>query len=87
MLIPAHRPLLIKEKPTKKQVRVWIEGATSALQECFERTDLEMFKEAGMENHHTNVGEYAASVSAYIHIGVEDVCVTKNVTAQASQKT
>lgn len=56
----------------------------SALQDCFECTDWEMFKEVATENHPTIVGE---SVLAYIHIGVEDVCVTKNVTTRANQKT
>lgn len=87
MLILSYRPLLIREKPTKKQVTVCTEGAMSALEDCFEHTDWEMFKKVATENHHTIVGEYAASVSAYIHIGVEDVCVTKNVTTQANQKT
>lgn len=36
MLIPAYKPLLIKEKPTIRQVRTWSEGAMEGLQDCFE---------------------------------------------------
>lgn len=33
-------------KPLHRNIRVWPEGAASALQDCFEHTDLNMFKEA-----------------------------------------
>ncbi len=39
MLIPAYKTLLTRGKPTLKHVKVWPEGAMSALQDCFESTD------------------------------------------------
>ncbi len=62
MLIPTYKPLLIREKPTVRQVRVWSEGAVEALQDCFECTDWDMFKEAATYNDHTNMNEYSLSV-------------------------
>ncbi len=46
MLIPAYRPLLKLAKPVQKQITVWPDNATSALQDCFQDTDWNMFKEA-----------------------------------------
>ena len=34
MLIPAYKPLLVRGKPTVRQVWVWSEGAMEALQDC-----------------------------------------------------
>ncbi len=62
MLIPAYKPLLIREKPTVRQVRVFSEGAMEALQDCFECTDWDVFKEAATYNDHTNINEYSMSV-------------------------
>lgn len=39
MLLPAYRPLLTRSMPSSKQVRVWPEGALSALQDGFDCTD------------------------------------------------
>ncbi len=86
MLIPAYRPMLIRKKTTVQQVRVWPEGAMSALQDCFDHTDWDMFREAATVNQHINVEEYAASVSAYIQKCTEDVDVTKNIIIRANQK-
>ena len=45
-----------------------------------------MFREAATDNHHTDVGEYAASVSGYIQWCMEQVTVTKMITTRANQK-
>ncbi|XP_070814255.1 uncharacterized protein [Chaetodon trifascialis] len=79
-------PLLTREKPAVKKVRVWPEGAMSALQDCFERREWSMFREAATDNQHTNVGEYAASVSGYIQWCMEGVTVTKTIITRANQK-
>lgn len=60
MLIPAYRPMLIRKKTSVKQVRVWPGGTMSALQDCFDHTDWDLFKEAATVNQHINVEEYAA---------------------------
>ncbi len=55
MLIPAYRPLLKLAKPVQKQIKVWPDNATSALQDCFQDTDWSMFKEAATYNNHTDL--------------------------------
>ncbi len=45
MLIPVYRPLLKLAKPVQKHITVWPDNATSALQDCFQDTDWNMFKE------------------------------------------
>ncbi|KAK0136949.1 hypothetical protein N1851_026882 [Merluccius polli] len=81
MLIPAYKPLLTRNKPTVKQVRVWPAGAMEALQDCFEHTDWGMFKTAAED-----IQEYAESVSGYIQKYMEDVSVVKNITTRANEK-
>uniref|UniRef100_A0A4W6DNS9 Reverse transcriptase domain-containing protein n=1 Tax=Lates calcarifer TaxID=8187 RepID=A0A4W6DNS9_LATCA len=57
-----------------------------ALQDCFECTDWDMFKTAATYNDHTNIDEYATSVSAYISKCTEDVSVRKTIIIRANQK-
>ncbi|KAI5098276.1 gastrula zinc finger protein XlCGF28.1-like [Silurus meridionalis] len=66
MLIPAYRPLIRRSKPVLKQVKTWPEGATSALQDCFECTDWDMFREAATYGDSINLEEYTSSVTSYI---------------------
>ncbi|KAL0150137.1 hypothetical protein M9458_054564, partial [Cirrhinus mrigala] len=49
-IIAAYRPLLKLTKPVQKQITVWPDNATSALQDCFQDTDWNMFKEAATYN-------------------------------------
>ena len=87
MLIPAYKPLLIRQKPTMRQVRVWSDGSMEALKDCFECTEWDMFKAAATDNdHHINIDEYAMSVSAYINKCTEDVSVSKTIITRANQK-
>lgn len=86
ILILAYKPLLIRGKPTTRQVRTWPEGAMEALQDCYECTDLDMFKAAATYNDDINIDEYAMSVSAYINKCTEDVSVTKSIITQANHK-
>nr|XP_043882686.1 uncharacterized protein LOC122769872 [Solea senegalensis] len=86
MLLPAYQPLVTREKPAVKKVRVWPEGAMSALQDCFECTDWDMFREAATDSQHTDVEEYAASVTGYIQWCMEEVTVEKTIVTRANQK-
>ena len=86
VLIPAYKPLLVRGKPTVRQVRVWSEGTMEAQQDCFECTDWDMFKAAATYNNHINIDEYVMSVSAYINKCMEDVSASKSITARANQK-
>ncbi len=86
MLIPAYRPLLKLAKPVQKQITVWPDNATSALQDCFQDTDWYMFKETATYNNHTDLQEYTETVTAYIKNCIDDVTVTKTITTRANQK-
>ncbi len=86
MLIPAYKPLLKLAKPVQKQITVWPDNATSALQDCFQDTDWNMFKEAATYHDHTDLQEYTETVTAYIKKCIDDVTVTKNITTRANQK-
>lgn len=85
-LTPAYRPLLTRSKPSVKQIRTWPEGATSVLQDCFECTDWNVFREAATSNQHVNITEYTDSVTSYISKCMEDVTVTKIITTRANDK-
>ncbi|KAI4896489.1 hypothetical protein NFI96_008191 [Prochilodus magdalenae] len=77
MLIPAYRPLVRRSKPVLKQVRTWPSGAISALQDCFEHTDWQMFREAATYSTTTDLEEYTSSVTSYIGKCIDDVTVSK----------
>ncbi len=84
-LIPVYRPLLKLAIPVQKQITVWPDNATSALQDCFQDTDWNMFKKTATYNNHTDLQEYTETVTAY-KMCIDDVTVTKNITARANQK-
>ncbi|KAL0174662.1 hypothetical protein M9458_030630, partial [Cirrhinus mrigala] len=86
MLMPAYRPLLKLTKPVQKQITVWPDDATSTLQDCFQCTDWNMFREAATYNNHTDLHEYTETVTAYIKKCIDDVTVTKTITTRANQK-
>ncbi len=85
MLIPAYRPLLKRAKPVQKLITIWPENATSTLQDCFQCTDWNMFKEAATYNNHTDLQEYTETVTANIKKCMDDVTVTKTITTRANQ--
>ncbi|KAK0155268.1 Retrovirus-related Pol polyprotein from type-1 retrotransposable element R1 [Merluccius polli] len=58
MLTSAYRPLVKVTKPATKQVRVWPEGSSEALQDCFSTTDWSMFRQAATYNNTTDLQEY-----------------------------
>ncbi len=86
MLMPAHRPLVKVIKPIHKQIQVWPEGSSEALQDCFDTTDWNMFKQAATYNNTTDLQEYSETVTAYITKCIDDVTVTKTITVRANQK-
>ncbi len=83
--MPAYRPLVKVIKPTHKQIQVWPEGSSEALQDCFDTTDWNMFKQAATYNNTTDLQEYSETVTAYITKCI-DVTVTKTITVRANQK-
>ncbi len=86
MLMPAYRPLVKVIKPIHKQIQVWPEGSSEALQDCFDTTDWNMFKQAATYNNTTDLQEYSETVTAYITKCIDDVKVTKTITVRANQK-
>ncbi len=86
MLMPAYRLLIKVIKPVQKQIQVWPEGSSEALQDCFDTTDWDMFKQAATNNNTTDFQEYSETVTAYITKCIDDVTVTKTITVRANQK-
>ncbi|KAI4879830.1 hypothetical protein NFI96_002171 [Prochilodus magdalenae] len=81
-----YRPLVRRTKPVLKQVRTWPSGAISALQDCFEHTDWQMFREAATYSTTTDLEEYTSSVTSYIGKCIDDVTVSKTITTRPNQK-
>jgi len=65
MLMPAYRPLVKVAKPVHKQIQVSLEGSSEALQDCFDTTDWNMFKQDATYNNTTDLQEYSETVTAY----------------------
>ncbi|KAK3507849.1 hypothetical protein QTP70_001424, partial [Hemibagrus guttatus] len=86
MLIPAYRPLVRRSKPVLKQFKTWPSGAIAALQDCFECTDWNMFKEAATNGDSINLEEYTTSVTNYIGKCIDNVIVSKTITTCSNQK-
>ncbi len=84
--MPAYRPFVKVTKPVHKQIQVWPEGSSEALQNCFETTDWDMFKQAATYNNTTDLQEYSETVTAYITKCIDDVTITKTITVRANQK-
>ncbi len=80
MLMPAYRPIIKVTKPVHKQIQVWPEGSSEALQYCFNTTDSNMFKQAATYNNTTDLQEYSEIVTVYITKCIDDVTVTKTIT-------
>ncbi|XP_049574584.1 uncharacterized protein [Syngnathus scovelli] len=53
LLLPAYRHLVKASRPVRRQVRVWPEGASDALRDCFDTTDWDLFKRAATYNDWT----------------------------------
>ena len=85
-LIPAYRPLVRHSRPANKQMKTRPAEAISALQDCFECTDWQMFREAATANCATDLEEYTASVTGFISKCIDDVTVIKTITTRSNQK-
>ncbi|KAI3360620.1 hypothetical protein L3Q82_002486 [Scortum barcoo] len=79
-LIPAYKPLICRTRPTTRTVQVWTEEASSALQDCFECTDWEVFKEG------TDLDGYTSSVLSYLKFCTDAVLPTKTIKVFPNQK-
>ncbi|KAI3351289.1 hypothetical protein L3Q82_005834 [Scortum barcoo] len=79
-LIPAYKPLICRTRPTTRTVQVWTEEVSSALQDCFECTDWEVFKEG------TDLDGYTSSVLSYLKFCTDAVLPTKTIKVFPNQK-
>ena len=87
LLVPTYKPRLIRTRATQSHIRVWPDGAVSALQDCFKCTNWEIFKTAASQGeHHINIEEYAETVMSYIAKCTEDVTVMKTYIVRNNQK-
>lgn len=84
MLLPAYRSLLKRSKPAHRIIRIWLEGATSSLQECLDSTDWNIFREAATYGQYTYVG-WRNTQTGYIEKYMQDVTVVKPITTHANQ--
>ncbi|KAK3534924.1 hypothetical protein QTP70_002008 [Hemibagrus guttatus] len=81
-----YRPLIRRSKPVLKLVKTWPEGAISALRDCFECTDWDMFREVATNGDTTDLEEYTSSVTSYISKCINDVTISKSITTRSNQK-
>ncbi|KAK0145556.1 hypothetical protein N1851_015510 [Merluccius polli] len=86
MLIPAYQPLVKRTKPIVKVTRSWPDGAISALQDCFDTTDWDMFKQANTTINTIDLEGYTSGVSGYISKCIDDVTTMKTITIRPNQK-
>uniref|UniRef100_A0A672HXF0 Reverse transcriptase domain-containing protein n=1 Tax=Salarias fasciatus TaxID=181472 RepID=A0A672HXF0_SALFA len=86
MLLPAYRPLVKINRPAKKTIRVWPEGSSAALQDCFSTTDWSVFREAATFNDTIDLQEYTETVTAYMRKCMDDVTVSRTISTHANQK-
>ena len=86
LLAPAYRPLLRRIRPTKRTVTVWPRDAASVLQDCFQRTDWQVFREAATCEGEVDLEEYTSSVLGFISKCADDVTTTRTVTCYPNQK-
>ncbi|KAK3567255.1 hypothetical protein QTP86_015546 [Hemibagrus guttatus] len=75
-----------KTRVSLKQVNIWQTRSISALQDCFECTDWNMFREAATNGDSINLEEYTTSVTSYIGKCIDDVTVSKTITTRSNQK-
>ncbi|KAK0146371.1 hypothetical protein N1851_014319 [Merluccius polli] len=69
-----------------KTITVWPDGAVPMLQDCFETTDWQIFREAATSESSVDLEEYTSSVLGYIRKCMEDVTTSKTITIRPNQK-
>ncbi|KAM9826427.1 uncharacterized protein ACBT44_006665 [Syngnathus typhle] len=62
MLLPAYRQMVRASRPVRKRVRVWPEGASDALRDCFGSTDWDMFWRAATCDDRTDIEDKKKSI-------------------------
>ena len=65
---------------------VWLDGAMDRLQNCFEYTDLDIFKQAANDNNHIDLNTYTSSVLDYITFCMNSVTTQKTILTLRNHK-
>ena len=73
-LLPEYVSALRRERPVRKQVKIWSEDSCLALQGCFECTDWSVFKDSCMD-----IDELTDVVSCYISFCEDSVIPKKEI--------
>lgn len=79
-LIPPYRLLICRSKPTSSTIQVRTEEGSSALQDCFEHTNWNVFKEGA------DLEQYTSPVLSYINFCTDAVLPTKTIMVFPNQK-
>ena len=85
-LTPAYTPLIVRSKPAVRTVTVWPDGAMDRLQDCFEYTDWDIFKQAANDNNHIDLNTYTSSVLDYITFCMNSVTTQKSILTLPNHK-
>ena len=85
-LYPLYRQKIKTVAPTTRTVRVWPEGAVSRLQDCFEVTEWDTFKDELQVDPKAALDNYTSTVMHYIVFCMDMVTVTKRVRSFPNQK-
>ncbi|GFS16460.1 hypothetical protein ElyMa_001473900 [Elysia marginata] len=80
-LIPKYKPLLKRAKPAVKVVKKWTSDATLQLQECFEKTDWDVFI-----NNCTDINELTDTISSYILFCEENIIKGETIKVYPNNK-
>lgn len=76
---PAYTPLRRSARPTTKTVTTWPDNALFKLQDCFIKTDWDLFE-------HQELETFTGTVLDYIQFCIGNVTVDKNIRAFPNQK-
>lgn len=78
-LTPAYRPFIAGTRPTVRTVTVWPEGGMERLQNCFEETDWNIFKQTATHCNYVNLNTYSTSVMDYITFCMDSVTTHQTI--------
>lgn len=85
MLMPAYKPCMKAIRSAKINIRVWPDGASAVLQDCFDTTDWEMFKQIATYNGHTDIEKYPDTVTFIIKC-MDDINGLMNILTDLKKK-
>ena len=81
LLNPAYKQKLKQEVPVTRSIKKWSDEADAKLQDCFDITDWNMFRDSS-----DGIEEYTTSVTGFINKCIEDIVPTVTVRTYPNQK-